>query len=162
MSQLSEVAASTLYWLQWMAICVISTEAATEIIVDSKLFGPLRNKIGNMAYPKDMPPQDTRNSRLIIWFHSLVTCGYCLSVWVSGLFVLLMPGYPSVLIDSRRSPQWYWMFCDIILIIATWLAYLLVAHRVANWLHVRYKLLERGRVVAHDYTIKSVNEEVVS
>ena len=42
-------------WLQWLFVCVIVTEAVTEIVVDSKLFLPFHSFVGRKAYPADAP-----------------------------------------------------------------------------------------------------------
>ena len=78
--------------LFYLAILVIVTERATEIIVDSKLFEPIREGIKNRVYT-DPPKPDSILQRAKIMLDYLVNCGYCVSGWVGGLVSALRIGY---------------------------------------------------------------------
>lgn len=75
----------------WFAL-TIATERATRIIVDAKISEPFRAYIGKLAYPNNKPPT-TDVQKFLIWLHSLLTCGYCMSVWVGFFFALFAPRY---------------------------------------------------------------------
>lgn len=59
-------------------ISVVVTESLTELISKSEFFSPLREWFFNR-----------RKYRICTFIHSLLDCGYCLSVWV-GFFVGLV------------------------------------------------------------------------
>ena len=125
MDQLLADLGALLVWVKWLVICVVATEAVTEIIVDSKLFMPFHARIRRIAYPPDAPPPNTRLRRIAAWVDALTSCGYCLSVWVGGWFALLLPGYPSAASDARTT--WLhailaWLY-EIPGVLVFWLAY---------------------------------------
>ena len=118
-------------WLQWLFVCVIVTEAVTEIVVDSKLFLPFHSFVGRKAYPADAPPP-TGVRKLWVFLGALTSCGYCFSVWVAGVISLLMPGCLSVFV---------------------WFAYTMLIHRLSNFIHIILQLIKRGRVKSYDLNL---------
>lgn len=114
----------------------LATEAVTEIITTSELFEPLRAKWKRWAYNTESPPSDTYIQQLKIWFDKLISCGYCTSVWVAAFFAFW-------------SPKPNLGFLPI-----AWLCMVFVLHRLANWIHVVYTLVMRGRVRTYDLLIK--------
>jgi hypothetical protein len=58
----------------WVILACFATEAVVEIITKSELFVPI---ISKLALRED-------------FFSKLVTCPYCLSVWVAGFFTLII------------------------------------------------------------------------
>lgn len=68
-----------MYYIGVWFLTIICIEAITEIITQSDLLFNFRNKICNSI---------GSDSKLC----TLVTCGYCLSVWVSIPFALFLPG----------------------------------------------------------------------
>ena len=55
----------------YFIFAIIVTEALTEIITKSELFFPLRKLLFE------------KNGKIFKWFHDLLDCGYCTSVWIS-------------------------------------------------------------------------------
>lgn len=94
-------------------LCVIATEAITELITKSEIFKPLREFFFNH-----------RNKKLFNWIHDLATCGYCTSVWV-GWFVVSVWFYLDQLVNQKFT---MFMFVKLFFIG-------LVFHRLSNMLH---------------------------
>lgn len=107
-------------------LLALAVEAITEIITSSEIMSPLRLLIREKAFP--YPPEDDIQTRFYAWLDKLISCGYCTSVWISALISVW---YDYVMVNSR------WM-STIILIFAI--------HRLANWIHVLYELIRKGRV----------------
>jgi hypothetical protein len=61
-------------------LAVIITEALTEIVVKSELFFPLREYLFERG----------KKNSFFNWFHSLVDCGYCFSVWMGWFTAFLL------------------------------------------------------------------------
>ena len=82
---------------------IILTELLTELVVKSEIFRPIRERLGKTG----------------AFFQSLLSCGYCFSVWAAaGVVVLLGVSYPlsgQLLVDYLLSG--------------------LIVHRLANYLH---------------------------
>lgn len=112
---------------------VVATERAVELIIDSKIFEPLRIKIKRWAYP-DAPPEDNIWQHLRVMVDYLFNCGYCLSVWVGAIFAIFTPP----VFESG---------------VVNWLVSTLVLHGGSNIYHVVYELLRRGRVKTYDVSI---------
>ena len=136
--------------LFYLAILVIVTERATEIIVDSKLFEPIREGIKNRVYT-DPPKPDSILQRAKIMLDYLVNCGYCVSVWVGGLVSALMIGYSLPEFIAR-----FFLF-DFL----NWLIYAVFLHGMANLYHILYELMKRGRVHTYDIVLKVSQEEEI-
>lgn len=123
-----------------LVILVVSVEAITEILVSSVLLDiiGLRPWISKIVLPDD---GDFSNVR---WYHhalhKLLTCGYCASVWVAFCAAWAMPGDYFGLLPWNN------------IIIKTF-----VIHRFANWLHMVYELIRRGRV----HTTESVMRNLI-
>lgn len=113
-----------------LAIAVISIEAITEILVDSKIFLPLRLYISKKALP-DIP---TGKSTIYNFIHELISCGYCTSVWVS-MFVTMLLTFNDIRIFKPIINEMILVFC---------------LHRLSNLFHVLYQLILRGRVKTID------------
>lgn len=80
---------------------VIAVEAVTEVLVDSSIFFNFRVWVSKWSK----------------FFGELLSCGYCTSVWVAGVFALIIP---LNVVDSR-----------CVNLILCWL----VLHRLSNVLH---------------------------
>lgn len=94
--------------LTCLIIATILTEAITEIVVKSELFLPARSKIFELG----------KNNRFFKWFHSLIDCGYCFSVWV-GVFTSIL-----LLSDLHVISKYI-----------DWLLLGIVVHRLSNLFH---------------------------
>lgn len=123
-----------------LLLLVIAVEATTEIITSSKLVGPLQNKWKRWTYPVHTPPRSGIIRSLMVFVDDLWSCGYCTSVWVSAFFSLFAPH----------------IFSNIFI---NWLVSVFVLHRLANWLHVVYELLRRGRVNSLDVVLRVTESE---
>lgn len=87
---------------------IILTEAITEIITKADVLEPLRQKIFNRI----------KEGNFFEWFHNLISCGFCVSVW-TGWFVALLLFHKSNIIHSCVD----WIFIGLIL------------HRLSNVIH---------------------------
>ena len=92
-------------------LAIVLTEAITELVVKSELFYPIRRFFFKR-----------KSSFIFNWFHSLMDCGYCFSVW-AGWFVSLM----YVIFSDG-----FVLFNNIIL---NWFFMGVVFHRLSNVLH---------------------------
>lgn len=119
----------------WL-ILIVATERATELIVSSKIFEPLRSIIKRWAYNSDEPPSDTILQEFKVMFDYLVNCGYCVSVWMGALFGLFATRH----FDS---------------IFVSWFTSALFLHGMANLYHVIYELVKRGRVKTYDIILRA-------
>lgn len=104
-------------------VVVVATEAVTEIVVESELMDPVRMRLGRS------------------WFlGSIVTCGYCLSVWVA--FALWSLCYA------------HWIFVSFCLG--------MVVHRASNVLHSLLKFMmgwsEASLVLLEEMTRNEMEE----
>lgn len=108
-------------------LAIIATEATTEILVESNIFAPLRSKIASKAYPED--PQKLSNSWLFI--NSLINCGYCLSVWVSFFYVIILN-----VVQPLGLPV------SLLLVFSI--------HRLSNWMHIAFQVFKYGRVKSYE------------
>lgn len=115
---------------RWVML-VIATERVTEIIVASKLFDPLRKIVKRWAYPLDNPPEESMLQEFKIMIDYLMSCGYCVSVWVGFLFAICLDRY----------------FDNVVI---NWAIGGLVLHGLANFYHVLYEICRRGRVYTYD------------
>ncbi len=126
-------------------ILVIVVEAITEILVDSELFRPIREYIKSFAYP-DIPNNDIKH-KLFLFIDALVSCGYCLSVWVSFIISLFSIYY----IDMFKNS-----------VLSNFILLTFVLHRLSNWFHVFFMIIKNGRISAVDIkldmTTKSIDE----
>ncbi len=94
-------------------IAIVLTESLVEIISKSEIFSPIREWFFNR-----------RDKKVFNFIHSLLDCGYCLSVWI-GTFVGL------ILIDLV-----------IINPIVDWFIIGLLLHRLSNLWH---NIIDRTR-----------------
>lgn len=118
-----------------LACLVVVTEAVTEIVTSSRLTDGVRAWWKQLTYPADRPPPDTYLQNLRIQIDYLLSCGYCSSVWVSGVICLFAP---------QIIPGTF----------ANWFVSTMLVHRLSNWLHVVYELVRKGRVQTHDILLK--------
>src|SRR4051812_47000743 len=103
-----------------------AVEALTELVVDAKITDGLRAAIFDRANAE--PPQVGEP----VWrfVNSVVTCGYCASVWVAMPVALFAPW---VVTESA----WLWL--------PAWVIDVLILHRLSNWLHVGFMAIKKGR-----------------
>lgn len=122
-----------------LVVFALLVEAITELIVDSKLFSPARSLITWLAVPgADQDPNAfPRWRQTVFWLpYNLVSCGYCLSVWVSaGLIWLAEVELTAVWASSSLLVK---IFCG---------------HRLANLLHAAWVWALRGRVGTYDVAL---------
>jgi len=124
-----------------LLLLAIAVEATTEILTSSKLIGPFQNKWKQWTYPLDRPPSGGILRSFKVFVDDLWSCGYCSSVWVAAFFGLFAPP----IFDNT---------------FINWLVAVFVLHRLANWLHVAYELIRRGRVSSLDIMLRiSENED---
>ena len=62
-----------MFWIEF-ALAIILTELATELVIKSVIFKPIRERIKKLGQ----------------WFEELFSCGYCFSFWVACGVVLLL------------------------------------------------------------------------
>lgn len=84
-------------------IFAIVTESIVELVTTGSIFFSIRNWIAKKPY--------------LSFVHDLISCGYCFSVWVSGLVTL----------------AYQITFCDMIVI--DYLITLFLVHRLSNLVH---------------------------
>ena len=70
-------------------IATLAVERTTEIINDSKFFFPLRNWLA--AYALSDRPR-TLTKLYFVFAYTVISCAWCLSVWVSLFFCWFLPG----------------------------------------------------------------------
>jgi len=114
---------------------IVATERATEILVSAKITEWIRNKVKSIAYQVDKPPDDSYIQYFKIMLDYLITCGYCVSVWIGGFFALFCEKY----FDN---------------VYVNWFVMTLFLHGMSNIYHVIYELIRRGRVSTHDVLLK--------
>lgn len=114
---------------------IVVTERVTELIVSSKIFEPLRNIIKRWAYKSSEPPPDTLYQHFKVMIDYLVTCGYCVSVWMGAFFAL----FAEKNFENR---------------VENWFISALFLHGMSNIYHVCFELLKRGRVGTYDIMLK--------
>lgn len=131
-----------------IVLLILATERATELITSSKIFEPLRLFVKRTAYPLDGRPDlstswlEPRRLKAHFWItlDYLLSCGYCVSVWVGMFFAM----FSDVYFDN---------------IFVNWLVTSLCLHGAANWCHVIYELIRRGRVRTIDVMFRIVEGE---
>ena len=124
-------------------LLIIATEAITEIIVASEfpLFYWFRNWWTIYTFPPEGPPRTGKIQHVRVSIHKLVTCGYCMSVWVSAFFAI-------------------WTSFDYFgNTFINWLVSVFFIHRLSNWLHVFFELTKRGRVKSYDIELRVKTDE---
>jgi hypothetical protein len=126
----------------WVILLVIACEAVTEIITSSKITDPVRLWWKEWTYPADQPPVDTLIHRFKVFIDSLVSCGYCTSVWISGFFAIFAPQIFGV-------------------VFVNWLVMTFAIHRLSNWLHVIYERVRRGRVFEIDVNLTENKDGII-
>jgi uncharacterized membrane protein len=80
-----------------LILCIIAAEAMTQLTCKAEIFNRLRNWLKSLSKFTD----------------ELLSCPYCVSVWVAAFTVILLVFY-----------EWTW-----------WFIILLVIHRMSNLLH---------------------------
>lgn len=124
---------------RWLLI-IIAVERVTEIITTSEVFAPVRNYVKRHAYKYSDPSEISNYRKFLIWVDKLVSCGYCTSVWVAFIFVLIFMEKDAMLIINGFA-----------------------LHGLANLYHSIFELIRRGRVNTHDMVIKhdiNVREDI--
>lgn len=120
-----------------LVMLIIATERATELVVSSKFFEPLRVAVKRLAYPIDNPPPDNAIQQFKIALDYFVNCGYCVSVWVSAFIAYLAMEHHEF----------------------NWLLLMFFLHGASNLYHVLYELLRRGRVKTYDIVLKTTTPD---
>lgn len=115
------------------AITVLATERTTEIIHESKFFFPLRNLVAQAALREGLTGTLWLLQLPCKFVHAVISCAWCLSVWISLFFALFLPGEYFLRMPSDN-------------IMIKWLA--LVGF--ANLWHAIFRLIFRGRVITID------------
>lgn len=118
----------------WIML-IVATERATELVVSSKIFEPIRVRIKSWVYQSDGPPPDTIFQHFKVMLDYLIHCGYCVSVWVAGFFALFVDQY----FESH---------------VTNWFVSMLFLHGMSNLYHVLYELARRGRISTYDVMLK--------
>jgi hypothetical protein len=122
----------------------IATEAISEIITTSAFFFEMRAWFAKKANPAG--DDDPEPAWYWVIIAKLVTCGYCMSVWVAGLLSAL--GGHSMIEVSYPADVF-----GLLSRLTTWAIMTFVIHRLSNWLHVGYSLFFKGRVHTHDINL---------
>ena len=117
----------------WIII-VLAAERTTEIINDSKFFFPLRNWITIRSI------SGTWFRSLFLFMNDVVTCAWCLSVWVSMFFCWFLPGGYFELL----APDNILVKCIALV-------------GASNLWHAIFRLVHRGRVITIDIKHTVVN-----
>jgi hypothetical protein len=120
--------------LIWI-FAIVFVEATVEIEVESELFIAIRSRISQFSV-------FGRLKWLGWYFNGLLSCGYCLSVWISAVIALFIP---TTILDAntvgsvigRIDATWPFVVVDYIIKI-------FVLHRLSNvWHELVYRWLER-------------------
>tara|TARA_R110002110_G_scaffold22761_7_gene87899 strand:+ start:2320 stop:2595 length:276 start_codon:yes stop_codon:yes gene_type:complete len=88
-----------------------------------------------VAYKDDEPPTSFIR-KLFVYLDKLINCGYCTSVWVAFIFA-------SVFL----SKDWMLIVNGFAL------------HGLANFYHVCYEWMKRGRVNTHDILLRTMEAD---
>jgi hypothetical protein len=125
-----------------IAMLSLVVESITEIVVDSKIFEPLRAAIfrWSLIDPTKPIPRSAYFKEYIAYF---IKCGYCFSVWVSAAVSLFFP-------VALFQFAWFGNFLDLVV---QWACSVFVYHRLANWLHVWFKRSQVGIVDVKDLKV---------
>lgn len=86
-----------------LIMCIIAAEAMTQLACKAEIFNRLREWLKSLSS----------------FTNELLSCPYCVSVWVAGFTVILYIGY-----------EWAW-----------WFILLLVIHRISNVLHDLFSIV---------------------
>lgn len=129
-------------YLLVLAVLGLVVERGTELVHSSKFFMPLRNLVAKIAYPIDSPPLGefklsymlspwgTRN--VAMFFNSVLSCGYCASVWVAMPVAAVCPTLGLLATHG----------------VVDWVIKVVVLHGLANWMHELYQWADQSYVVA--------------
>lgn len=120
----------TWYWVLSLGLAVLLTEAVVEILAESALFDPLRQRLGGED-PRQRSDRATLGE-ILVW------CGYCQSFWIGmGFSFLLGLKFPG---GHLPWPTWVdW---------PDWIQALLmgvVVHRLSNLWHDALLAVRRAR-----------------
>jgi hypothetical protein len=86
-----------------LVMCIIAAEAMTQLTCKAEIFDRLRNWIKSLS----------------TFTNDLLSCPYCVSVWVAAFTVVLFMAW-----------EWSW-----------WFVLLLVIHRISNVLHDLFSII---------------------
>ena len=98
--------------LAWFAL-VVTIEAVAEIVAHGKVFDPLRERLERLP------------GYIGWWSSGLISCAYCMSVWLSALGAIIAPG--PILPAFGSSPD--------IHALANYAVTLFALHRASNVWH---------------------------
>ena len=138
-----------IYWIAGVIFCAFAVERITEIINDSKLFAPLRLWLGKLALretPSTLPNllPFYPDYMIVRFVHGIISCSWCLSVWVSLLLCWAVPGeYFRIDFFDNILVKWF------------------VVVGLSNASHDMFTLLYRGRVRTIDLVIKENEADVL-
>ena len=90
-------------------LCIVTTEALTELLVESEFFKFVRDYFDKRA----------THNRVFEFFSDLFLCGYCMSVWVAFFIMVLY------VISCGTIFSWY----------TDWFLLWLFFHRGSNFIH---------------------------
>jgi hypothetical protein len=137
--------------IHWLFLIIV-VEAISEIIVAAKITDWFRAFLLHRAAPnldeypelvgKELPYQS-----LFVFLHSLFTCGYCTSVWIAGAIAVFAPWV------YRFNQPDDSLFVKLVVWIVNWFLATMILHRLSNWFHVLYSLIQRGRVKTYDIAV---------
>lgn len=125
----------------YIIILVFAVEATAEIITSSKITDGLRRWWALWTIPADRPREESWLQSFRVFVNDLLSCGYCTSVWTAAFFALFAP-------------------LVIPIAFVNWLVMTFALHRMANWLHVIYERIRKGRVLSVELEmLQSIPEE---
>lgn len=126
---------------------MVAAERLSELISSSIIFETLlfKQQLKNYLFnPDGPPPKGTAFRRILVLLDKLLSCGYCISVWVGLMFstYYLYAGTLEPLVKYIGGSEFF-----------AWLLIGLAIHGVSNGYHVLYEVMRRGRVRTHDYKV---------
>jgi hypothetical protein len=121
-----------MFWI-FLFILLLNVEASTNIISKSELFKPLRRFLFKKG----------EKYSFFKYLHELFDCPYCMSVWVSAFYVIIL-----LLVLNNGFLNVFLFFCFIIAL-----------HRLSNVLHYIIDFLEKySRRNVNDLFLDKVND----
>jgi len=130
-----------------------AVERMTEIIVESKIFEPIRSAIAKWATidPTKIDPEKPLARGLVFrtYVSYFIKCGYCMSVWVGAAASIFYP-FHLFTVDTTYGFE---TASKLITFIVNFVTSVLLYHGAANWIHVLFKRLQVGVVDVKDIKI---------
>jgi len=124
-----------------ITMAALAVEAATELLIDSKILAFIPRAVKSWAYR----PHDRLTSfvRLKYWLAELIGCGYCTSVWIALPAAIYLTDMISIKLPYSIKI----------------LFLLLVIHRLSNRIHEALELVKRGRILTVDAAVRLVDPQ---